>query len=122
MNFGGHCCCAHGCSPEARPAWWSKFKDPVCPLRLALYGHPDSGGHWEAHCEKIVTERGFVPISREDWRSVFWHPKLKLMLVVYVDDFKLAGPKENLSTGWELLRNGDPKDPAMHVARPRFKW
>ena len=26
------------------------------------------------------------------------------MLVVYVDDFKLAGPRDNLAKGWELLR------------------
>ena len=26
---------------------------PVCPLVLALYGHPDSGGYWEQHCESI---------------------------------------------------------------------
>eukprot|EP00975_Prorocentrum_lima_P010056 2143751-Prorocentrum_lima.AAC.1 len=34
------------------PSWWrTKYKKPVCPLRLALYGHPDSGGCWERHCE-----------------------------------------------------------------------
>ena len=26
------------------PKEWKGMKDPVCPLRLALYGHPDSGG------------------------------------------------------------------------------
>ena len=26
------------------------------------------------------------------------------MLVIYVDDFKLAGPKANLKQGWEKLR------------------
>ena len=31
------------------PKKWheDKMVDPVCPLRLALYGHPDAGGHWE---------------------------------------------------------------------------
>ena len=28
------------------PKAWANMKDPVCPLRLALYGHLDSGGHW----------------------------------------------------------------------------
>ena len=32
---------------------------PVCPLELALYGHPDSGGHWEAHCEGHLASVGF---------------------------------------------------------------
>jgi len=27
--------------------WRGKFTTPVCPLRKALYGHPDSGTHWE---------------------------------------------------------------------------
>ena len=36
--------------PEHKwPDAWHKlgYKDPVCPLRLALYGHPNSGGMWE---------------------------------------------------------------------------
>ena len=32
------------------PKSWTNYRDPVCPLRLALYGHPDSGGIWEKHC------------------------------------------------------------------------
>ena len=34
-----------------KEAWlksWSGMLRPVCPLKLALYGHPDAGGHWEA--------------------------------------------------------------------------
>ena len=32
-------------------------------------------------------------------------PKLKLLLVVYVDDLKLAGPEGNLVEGWKMLRS-----------------
>ena len=93
-------------------AWKDKnMQDPVCPLVLALYGHPDSGGHWEAHCEEIVRKVGFEPVSRENWRSVFWHHDLKLTLVIYVDDFKLAGPAENVKKGWKLFREApNPED------------
>jgi len=28
---------------EEQPPSWRRFRDPVCPLLLALYGHPDSG-------------------------------------------------------------------------------
>ena len=28
------------------------------------------------------------------------------VLIVYVDDFKLAGPKKHLPEGWTLIRNG----------------
>ena len=46
--------------PEARPISWanSNFRDPVVPLIRALYGHPDAGGYWEAHCEKHLREVG----------------------------------------------------------------
>ena len=32
--------------PERRPSSWAKYWDPVCPLILALYGHPESGPIW----------------------------------------------------------------------------
>ena len=64
------------------PQWWVDmgFKDPVCPLLRALYGHPDSGGYWEKHCEKHLLSVGFEPV--QDWRSCFFHPGLKMFLVV----------------------------------------
>ena len=49
-----------------------------------------------------------VPIGPE-WPSCYFHPDLKLMLVIYVDDFKLSGPIGNLAAGWKLLR----KDPCI---------
>ena len=72
--------------------WKGKYTDPVCPLRLALYGHPDSGGFWEQHCEKHLLEQGFEKIR--PWRSCYFHPKLKQFLIVYVDDFKMSGPAD----------------------------
>ena len=35
------------------------------------------------------------------WQSVFCHDELCLLLVINGDDFKLAGPKDNLAKGWE---------------------
>ena len=90
--------------PERWPASWSKYQRPVCKLRLALYGHPDSGGFWERHCEKHLKSVGFVPVR--DWRSVFIHPALGALLVVYVDDFKMAGPAGKLPEAWRLIRSG----------------
>ena len=37
---------------ERWPAEWSHMSDPVCPLILSLYSHPDAGGYWEKHCEE----------------------------------------------------------------------
>jgi hypothetical protein len=84
------------------PKAWAGMTDPVCPLILALYGHPDSGGHWELHCSKLLTSIGFRELR--PWRSCFWHEELKLYLVVYVDDFKLSGPAANLEKGWAMIR------------------
>ena len=78
--------------------WIGKYTDPVCPLRLALYGHPDAGGYWEKHCEKHIISIGFQTIK--DWRSVYWHPDLKTLLIVYVDDFKMSGPKSSVAKAW----------------------
>ena len=85
--------------------WHGKYTDPVCKLVYSLYGHPDSGGHWEAHCDKHLRSVGFKPIGPE-WRSTYYHAELILMLIVYVDDFKMSGPKENMPKGWELIKKG----------------
>ncbi len=69
----------------------------------ALYGHPDAGTMWEEHCHKRCLRVGFEPI--EDSPSCYFHKRLKLMLVTYVDDFKLAGPESNLREGWKLLES-----------------
>ena len=82
--------------------YW-KFRRPVVRLDKALYGHPDSGTMWEKHCGTSVRELDFIPVG-EEWPSMYYHPKLQLMLVIYVDDLKLAGPAENLTKGWEMLR------------------
>ena len=78
-------------------------KDPVVELLLALYGHPDSPTHWELHCAEVAVAVGFKAFGAE-WPSVFYHDELKLVLSIYVDDFKLAGPADALEKGWALLR------------------
>ena len=99
--------------PEQRPAAWSKFRRPVCRLVKALYGHPDSGTYWEQHCDQMVKRVGFAPIG-EEWPSCYFNAALKLLLVLYVDDFKLAGPSAGMEQGWQLLR----KHLTMEAATP----
>ena len=86
---------------EFRPESWSKYRDPVCPLIKALYGHPDSGGYWEIFSQKQLALAGFSPVA--DWPSTFFHKEWKLLLTVYVDDFLLSGPEQNLARGWEAI-------------------
>ena len=45
-------------------------------------------------------------VELDNWGSCFWHPELKVSLIVYVDDFKLAGPTRNLTEGRGLSRKG----------------
>ena len=51
---------------------------------------------------------GFKEILDGSWRSCFWHEALKVLLVVYVDDFKAAGPTAAVDKAWQLIRS-DPK-------------
>ena len=83
--------------------WHGKYTDPVVILVLALYGHPDAGGCWELHCNTSMKLVGFKPIP--EGQSAFFHPRLKLMLIIYVDDLKLSGPATNLKEGWHLIRS-----------------
>ena len=97
--------------------WHGKYKDPVVKLVLALYGHPDSGGFWEQHCEKMLKEVGFHLVFPAAWPSVFYHPDLKLLLAVYVDDFKMAGPKQNMAKEWELISSKIDMDTPSPLGR-----
>jgi hypothetical protein len=84
-------------------AMWKQLKCPVVLMLSALYGHPDSVSDWQDHCTEKVGLVGFDGFGSE-WPSVFYHKGLRLLLTIYVDDFKLAGPEENIAMGWELLR------------------
>ena len=51
----------------------------------------------------MVCKVGFAAVG-EAWPSCYMHAQLQLLLVVHVDDFKLAGPEANMAEGWRLLR------------------
>ena len=95
-----------GIPPELWPEDWRRrgFKRPMCVLERALYGHPESGGHWEKHLTKAVLECGGVAV--ENHPSSFWFPVERMLLTVYVDDLLLSGPTENHNKVWKRLRHG----------------
>eukprot|EP00969_Alexandrium_andersonii_P070127 3094527-Alexandrium_andersonii.AAC.1 len=72
---------------------------------------------WTKHCTDtpIRGELGFAPVP--EWKSVYIHRELGLFLVVYVDDFKLCGRKENVDRGWELIRPRLQLDPPAPIGR-----
>ena len=93
--------------------WEKQFWQPMVPLVLALYGHPDSGGIWENHLNSRIGKEGWKQILPDIWQSIFYHAEYNCMLVVYVDDFKLAGPTENMDKAWASIKRavniGDPE-------------
>ena len=90
--------------PEARTPEMNAlgYGRPVVRLRTALYGHPHSGTLWEDHCDKHARKVGVTP-TRDTLNSCYYHTKLQLFLMIYVDDFKLAGPNTQLEIGMEAL-------------------
>ena len=109
--------------PECCPKeWGNKYHTPVVRLKKALYGHADSGGYWERHCDSGLRKCGFAPV--ENWPSVYYNAELDLTLMVYVDDFKMAGPKANLAKGWARIQKHldlDEPGPVNHCLGCRHR-
>ena len=85
------------------PASCAGMRDPVCPLLLALYGHPLAGTYWEQFCIDIAVNKcGFLPIP--GWECLFYNPELQTLLSIYVDDFKVAGLVDSVYETWTRLR------------------
>ena len=90
---------------ELWPASWKgRYTAPMCLLDKALYGHPESGGHWENHLTEAVKAMGGSPVAEHP--SSFWFEATKLLLTVYVDDLLLSGPSSSHALFWETLRRG----------------
>ena len=88
---------------EYWPPHFHDIEDPVVPLDYSLYGHPDAGTFWEDKSHSKILSEGF---ERTGWDSLFWNKELRCLLMVYVDDFRLSGPKANLAEVWSRLRSG----------------
>ena len=89
------------------------MRNPVCPLVLNFYGHPQAGNNWGEDCEAAVLKCGWSKI--DNWPSVYWHAEAKALMVVYVDDFKIAAPKTLIASLWadlrKLIKMDDPTAP-----------
>ena len=65
-------------------------------------------------CGKIIAIITFLRSvfqAIENWPSVFWHPKQKVVLSVYVDDFLMAGRQTSVSDMWIQIKSGLGMDP-----------
>jgi hypothetical protein len=79
-----------------------RMRNPVVRLEKVLYGHKHSGVFWQQYCREQVEKANFVMIS-ENWLCVFSNYKTSMLLVVYVDDMKLAGPADKMDQTWSEL-------------------
>ena len=43
----------------------NNYHDPLVPMLLALYGHPDSGGIWERYFEENIGKNGWTPVLKK---------------------------------------------------------
>ena len=63
-----------------------------------------------------MLEEGFVPIGESnEWRSCYFHPTLLTLLIVYVDDMIIAGPKTEVAKAWHQLRTENPEGYAKAI-------
>ena len=94
--------------------WGRKYTAPMCRLVMALYGHPESGAHWEKHLtESIITCGGY---ALEEHPSSFCFPNEELMLSVYGDDLNMSGPAAEHEKVWAKL--SDPNIGRIKIDEP----
>ena len=77
-------------------------KRPFCRLRKALYGHPESGAHWERHLKEAVLSIGGEQIPGPS--IMFYFSKENQLLTVYVNDLLMSGPIAIQDEIWDRLR------------------
>ena len=71
------------------------------------------GGIWENHLNSRVVKQGWKQNLPDIWHLIFHHQELSCLLVLYVDDFKMAGPTANMEKAWASIKAavniGDPE-------------
>ena len=80
-------------------------KRPVCRLLRSLYGHPTAGLFWERKYKQVLRAARFKEMI--GWECLFLHETYKVILSVYVDDFKMAGTKKGVAQAWKAIRGPD---------------
>jgi hypothetical protein len=71
-------------------------------MDACLYGHPASGHLFVNEVQDYLASKGWDCIGRADARTLF--KRGDVILCIYVDDVKAAGPPAELAQLWEELR------------------
>ena len=73
----------------------------MCRLRLALYGHSESGALWDKHFSVVFTRLGWV---RQEVHPGLWlYTATGAILIVYVDDLMMAARLRDEAALWGSL-------------------
>ena len=98
-------------------AWWpahwvGKFRDPLCKLLRALYGHPDAGNLW---ADKIGDElKRLQFVEPEGWTATYVlnaDDSHVAVFVLYVDDLVMYGTGRVLEIVEKVRKNIKMDDP-----------
>jgi hypothetical protein len=95
-------------------SWVGRFRDPVCELMLALYGHPHAGDYWYDKLEEELKKLEFTTV--EGWPSVFvLYPDAinTIAFVIYVDDLVMTGPDHIMKVIDEIRKTIQMEDPGQ---------
>lgn len=88
--------------------------EPVCPCCLTLYGHLDSGAEWEKHARALMSLPKVFVLGTIGLHVIAIH-NTSGFLVIHVDDFKMAGPKDKPHPGWDPMRGDSPITKGFNV-------
>ena len=93
--------------------WHGKYRDPVCRLIKALYGHPESGAIWQVHLDVRLRALDWIPIR--ELPTAYRHASRKALLVVYVDDLLMVSSRTDKQVLWGEIDTAadfaeDPED------------
>ena len=102
-------------APELVPAEYQHIKRPCVRLWRSLYGHPESGIHWNERFKAVMSQLGAVPLP--SFPSNYWLLSFGLMLSLYVDDIVVSGPAERHEPFWNALQEHLELDPPTDVSR-----
>ena len=88
-----------------RAAYERTGRRPVCKLLRSLYGHLNAGFFRERKYKAILRKAGFNEML--GWECILFHETYKVILSVYVDDFKMAGTRAGVRRAWQAIRGPD---------------
>jgi hypothetical protein len=92
----------------------------VWPLKKALYGLSQAPLALKKHAAAVFADLGFRPIESDPCLFVRNRGGSKLMLLLYVDDFLLAGPTVQVNKAWAELETRFKIDDPWRLAPGRY--